>query len=76
MKKVSELFAKKSEKIVNGKKEIVATRTLVQEESFVLSLEEIERMEKNANVRIEMANKEIETANDKLKECAKLRKLL
>jgi len=68
MKRVKEEFVRKGDKIV--------IRRLIQEEEFKLSMEEIERMEKNANVRIEMANNELELANQKLEECKKLKDMI
>jgi hypothetical protein len=76
MKRISETFIKKGKEIKDGAEVLMATRTLIQEEDFVLSLEEIERMEKNANARIAVANNEIALANQKLQECKKLRKFI
>jgi uncharacterized protein (DUF2344 family) len=84
MKRIKEEFSKKSEETVEEgsgknkkeKKVITITRQLVHEEDFILSIEEIERMEKNSNAIIEKANYEIEIANQKLEECKKLREML
>jgi hypothetical protein len=79
-----EEFNKKSEDITEEgegknkkkKKIITITRQLIHEEDFILSLEEVERMEKNANAIICRANEEINIANNKLEECKKLREML
>lgn len=76
MKRIKEEFNKKTEEVIDKKRKIIITRRLVHEEDFELSLEEIERMEKNANARIALANRDIEAANEKLEECQKLREML
>lgn len=82
MKRVKEEFKKKSEEFIDNTEDkkqnkiITITRQLIQEDDFILSLEEIERMEKNAKLRIDNANNEIIIANERLDECKKLRELL
>ena len=63
-------------KVKVDKKDKKMIRRLVTEEEFELSLEEIERMERSANMQIEMANELIEDMQAKLAEYAKLRELL
>lgn len=72
MKTRTEEFVKKNV----DKKDKTIIRRLIQEEEFQLNLEEIERMEKNANIQIVNANQVISEMNKKLTECQKLRKLL
>lgn len=76
MKRISETFVKKGKEKKDGKDVIMATRTLIQKEDFVLNLESIERMEKNAQVQIDNANRIISEANIRLEECIKLREIL
>lgn len=65
-------FRKKS----TNKNNKTIIRRMVQEEEFELSLEEIERMERNANAQIDMANQLIVDMQAKLAQCVELRKLL
>jgi len=72
MENRTEEFIKKN----TDEKDMTIIRRLIQEEEFILSLEEIERMEKNAQVQIDNANQMILQMQMKLKECEKLRKIL
>jgi hypothetical protein len=65
-------FIKKS----TNKKDKIIIRRLIKEEEFTLSMGEIERMEKNAQVQINNANALITQMNVKLDECKKLREIL
>jgi hypothetical protein len=67
-----EEFIKKS----TNKKDKIIIRRLIKEEEFTLSMGEIERMEKNAQVQINNANALITQMNVKLDECKKLREIL
>ncbi|EKE25865.1 MAG: hypothetical protein ACD_5C00016G0014 [uncultured bacterium] len=68
MKKVSEKIIKKS----NGK----FIRRMIQEEDVDLTLEEIERMERNADRQIELSRQIIEEMEEKKEHCKELRLLI
>jgi hypothetical protein len=72
MRKRIETFEKKN----NDKKDFKIIRRLVHEEEFVLTEEVLDRLERNANAEIDRANSLILEMQEKLKECAKLRKIL
>lgn len=76
MKNRIEKFEKKTDEGKGAKRIITMTRVLTQEEDFVLTVEEIERMEGNAQALINSANETIAKANAKLEECKKLRDIL
>ena len=68
----TETFEKKNA----DKKNKTFIRRLVHEEEVELSIEEIERMERNANAEIDRANLVISDMREKLVECSRLRTLL
>jgi uncharacterized protein (UPF0335 family) len=72
MKTRIETFIKKT----SDEKDNTVIRRLVIEEEFKATIEEIERMEKNAQTQINNANSLIEEMNAKLEECQKLRDMI
>lgn len=72
METITETFIKKTADI----NDMTIVRQVVKKEEFQLTLAEIERMEKNSQVQIDVANQIIETMNNKLAKCRKLRELL
>lgn len=67
-----EIFEKKN----NIKGDFTFIRKIIHEDEFILTEEEIERMEINAKSQIEQADKLKEAMNEKLLECEKMRKML